>query len=153
MEVFTFAHHDTPVGALTSVCSPRGLVRVEFGHSRIDGAVLAGHGVVDKQLREYFAGARRFFDLPLDWGGEGFRARAQRALLDIPYGGTATYAELAAMAGNGRAARAAGSACATNPLPVVVPCHRVVPAGGGLGSYAGGVDIKRQLLELEERYG
>ena len=108
-----------------------------------------------QQFREYFAGQRREFALPLDcdiFTQDSFRARALTALRDVPYGQVVTYGELAEMAGSPRAARAAGSACATNPLGILIPCHRVVPASGGagsFGSYAGGREMKRWLLELE----
>lgn len=153
MEVFTFAHHSTPVGPLTSVCSPQGLARVHFGRLLIDAYRPADHADVDKQLLEYFAGERTQFELALDLPAGSFRAEAQRALTRIPYGQTATYAELAAMAGSAKAVRAAGTACAKNPLPVVVPCHRVVRSDGRLGNYAGGTDVKRFLLDLEEKHG
>lgn len=153
MEDFTFAHHDTPLGTLTSVCSPAGLVRVEFSRLLIDEASLADHADVDKQLLEYLSGERTRFDLPLDLPTGGFHAAAQRALLDIPYGRTVTYAELAAAAGNPRAVRAAGTACARNPLPIVVPCHRVVRTDGSVGNYAGGARAKTFLLDLEAKHG
>lgn len=152
MEDLTFAHHSTPVGTLTSVCSPAGLVRVGFSQLLIDEASPGDHADVDKQLLEYFAGRRTAFELPLVLPTGGFRAAAQRALLRIPYGQTATYTQLAAAAGNPQAARAAGTSCAANPLPIVVPCHRVVPSGGGVGRYAGGAEAKRFLLELEARH-
>lgn len=102
------------------------------------------------QLGECWAGRREVFHLPLRLpAGEEFQARAQRALALVPYGTTATYGRLAELAGSPRAARAAGTACATNPLPLFLPCHRIVPAGGGLGSYGGGAEAKRFLLRLE----
>jgi methylated-DNA-[protein]-cysteine S-methyltransferase len=105
---------------------------------------------VARQLDEYFAGRRQRFDLPLDWRlSAGFRRTVLHRLPEIPYGETATYAALAAMAGRPRAIRAVGSACATNPLPVVVPCHRVVRSDGTVGGYLGGVEAKAALLALE----
>ncbi len=102
-------------------------------------------------MDEYFAGRRRRFDLALDWRlSAGFRRAVLGQLAAaVGYGHTASYATLAALAGRPKAFRAAGSACATNPLPLVVPCHRVVRGDGGLGEYVGGVDAKRALLSLE----
>ena len=103
-----------------------------------------------RQLEEYFAGRRTAFDLPLDLRlSAGFRRDVLTHLREIGYGTTASYAALAAAAGSPRAVRAVGTACATNPLPVVVPCHRVVRSDGALGSYVGGVAAKRTLLDLE----
>lgn len=104
-----------------------------------------------QQIAEYFAGTRKDFELRLavSESPRTFRDRAQRALRDIPFGERWSYSALATAAGSARAARAAGSACATNPLPIVVPCHRVVPAGGGVGSYRGGAAAKQMLLDHE----
>lgn len=99
------------------------------------------------QLDEYFAGRRRRFDLALDLHGTPFQQRAWRALAEIPYGRTRTYAEQARLLGT--SARAVGGASARNPLPVVIPCHRLVGSGGDLTGFAGGIDVKRRLLELE----
>ncbi|MCZ9309967.1 methylated-DNA--[protein]-cysteine S-methyltransferase [Corynebacterium uberis] len=150
---------DSPLGALTLVAEAGRLTRVLFGDrgagESADSPVLDQvlEQVLDQaatQLAEYFAGQRRTFDLPLALpSGEDFRARAQRGLLEIPWGQTVSYGQLAALVGSPRAARAVGTACRTNPLPVVVPCHRVVHADGSLGNYAGGAWMKRVLLELE----
>ena len=103
-----------------------------------------------RQLMEYFSGARKAFDLPLNWGeATPFREKVWRALLDIPYGETVTYGQLAGRIGSPRAVRAVGQANHFNPLPIFVPCHRVVGKGGSLTGYAGGVDVKRALLTLE----
>lgn len=119
----------------------------------VDGALQSDHVDVDKQLAQFFSGERRTFDLELDWSlTSGVYERMQRALLTIPYGETATYAELAQAAGAPRAARAAGTACARNPLVIVVPCHRVVRAGGAIGQYGGGVAMKKFLLEMEAKF-
>lgn len=147
---------DSPLGPLGLAASPRGLVEVSL-HGRV-----APHGPEDdpearaildearRQLAEYFAGDRRDFDVPLDVDlGDGFRGRALNALADVPYGRTVTYGGLAELAGFPKAARAAGTACSTNPLAMFIPCHRVVPASGGIGKYGGGEPMKRALLELE----
>jgi methylated-DNA-[protein]-cysteine S-methyltransferase len=103
-----------------------------------------------RELDEYFAGTRRAFDVPLDRRlSSGFRAAVLAHLAEIGYGHTESYAQVAAAAGNARAVRAVGSACATNPLPVVVPCHRVVRSDGSWGGYVGGPEAKRALLTLE----
>jgi len=155
---------DTPVGSLLLAATEQGLVRVAYdveGHdavlaslaSRVSPRVLAAPGRLDlvaRELDEYFAGSRRAFDVPLDRRlSAGFRAEVLRHLPEIGYGRTESYAQVAAAAGNVRAVRAVGSACATNPLPVVVPCHRVVRSDGSIGGYAGGPAAKRALLTLE----
>ena len=155
---------DTPVGTLLLAATEQGLVRVAYdveGHdavlstlaSRVSPRVLAAPGRLDllaRELDEYFAGSRREFDVPLDRRlSSGFRAEVLRHLPEIGYGHTESYAQVAAAAGNARAVRAVGSACATNPLPVVVPCHRVVRSDGSIGGYAGGPAAKRALLTLE----
>lgn len=155
---------DSPVGQLLLAATDRGLVRVAFATEnhdvvlqsladRISPRILNAPARLDQtasQLGEYFAGHRLVFDLPLDWRlSTGFRSMVLHHLADIDYGHTATYATLAQLAGNPKAVRAVGSACATNPLPVVVPCHRVVRSDGGMGGYLGGVDAKRTLLALE----
>lgn len=102
-----------------------------------------------RQLADYFAGKRRRFDLPLAPGGTPFQMRVWREIARIPYGETISYAELARRAGAPGAARAAGAATGRNPLSIVVPCHRVVASGGGLTGYAGGLERKTRLLEIE----
>ena len=157
---------DTPVGPLLLAATEHGLVRVAYpnqGHDavlqaladRVSPRVLHAPARLDpvvRQLDDYFAGRRRRFDLPLDWRlSTGFRSTVLHHLAtDVDYGRTASYAALAALAGSPKAVRAVGTACATNPLPVVVPCHRVVRSDGAMGNYAGGVEAKRILLELEE---
>ena len=156
---------DTPVGPLLLAATEQGLVRVAYpnqGHDavlqaladRISPRVLHAPARLDpvvRQLDDYFAGRRRRFDVPLDWRlSTGFRSTVLHHLAtDVDYGRTASYAALAALAGNPRAVRAVGTACATNPLPVVVPCHRVVRSDGSMGGYLGGADAKRTLLALE----
>jgi methylated-DNA-[protein]-cysteine S-methyltransferase len=156
---------DTPVGPLLLAATEQGLVRVAYPNQgydavlqeladRISPRVLAAPARLDpvaRELEDYFAGRRRDFDLPLDWRlAAGFRATVLHHLAtDVGYGRTASYAALAALAGSPRAVRAVGTACATNPLPVVVPCHRIVRSDGAIGNYAGGPAAKRTLLDLE----
>jgi methylated-DNA-[protein]-cysteine S-methyltransferase len=155
---------DTPVGSLLLAGTPSGLVRVAYakeGHDqvleelaeRISPRVLrapARLDLVTRELEEYFTRQRRLFDLPLDWRlARGFRRTVLGHLLEIDYGATASYSAIAAAAGSPRAMRAVGTACATNPLAIVVPCHRVLRSDGSLGGYGGGLDAKRLLLNLE----
>ena len=154
----------TPVGELLLAGTERGLVRVAFprqGHDEVLASlaqtvsprILRAPGRLDqvsRQLDEYFAGHRTVFDLPLDFRlATGFRREVLAHLPAIPYGRTESYAQVAAAAGSPKAVRAVGTACARNPLPVVVPCHRVVRSDGTAGGYAGGPDAKRVLLTLE----
>jgi methylated-DNA-[protein]-cysteine S-methyltransferase len=155
---------DSPVGPLLVAATEQGLVRVAYASEnhdavlqrlaeRISPRILHAPGRLDpvaRQLEEYFDGQRRRFDVPIDWRlSAGFRSTVLHHLPEIGYGHTASYAAVAQLAGNPKAVRAVGSACATNPLPVIVPCHRVVRSDGGLGGYLGGVDAKRILLTLE----
>jgi methylated-DNA-[protein]-cysteine S-methyltransferase len=155
---------DTPVGSLLLAATDLGLVRVAFAiedhdavlqelADEISPRILRSPGRLDdtaRELDEYFAGRRHAFDITLDWRlSKGFRSTVLHALPGIGYGHTASYAAVAQLAGNPKAVRAVGSACATNPLPVVVPCHRVVRSDGAMGGYRGGVDAKRTLLDLE----
>lgn len=155
---------DSPVGTLLLAATERGLVRVAFANEDGDEvlAVLArrlGPRVVRAprrleravvELEEYFAGRRQGFDLPLDLTlSTTFRRRVQQQLARIGYGRTATYAEVAAAVENPGAVRAVGSACATNPIPIVLPCHRVLRTDGALGGYRGGAEVKKVLLDLE----
>jgi methylated-DNA-[protein]-cysteine S-methyltransferase len=155
---------DTPVGSLLLAATPDGLVRVAFAsedHDAVLGAladrvsprVLHAPRQLDaaaRELAEYFDGARQRFDLPLDMRlASGFRREVLSALPDIGYGHTASYTTVAAAAGRPRAVRAAASACATNPLPIVVPCHRVIRSDGTPGRYRGGPAAKQLLLRLE----
>ena len=155
---------DSPLGPLLLVATERGLTRVAFAsqdHDRvleelantISPRVLEAPRRLDpaaRELDEYFTGARHAFDLPLDLTTTGeFRRAVQLLLPTIGYGQTVSYAELATLAGRPAAVRAVGTACATNPLPVVVPCHRVLRGDGSLGGYLGGLEAKRTLLDLE----
>ena len=155
---------DSPVGTLLLAATPTGVVRIAFdqqGHdaalaalaSQVSPRVLRAPARLDplvRELEEYFAGTRRTFDLPLDRRlASGFRAEVLAHLPEISYGSTASYAAVARLAGNPGAVRAVGTACARNPLPIVVPCHRVVRSDGTPGQYAGGGEAKLALLALE----
>jgi methylated-DNA-[protein]-cysteine S-methyltransferase len=157
--------HDSPLGTILLGATEHGVVRVglpvegedavldELAHRvspRVLGAPRDSLTRARRQLDEYFHGARRAFDLTLDWRlAAGFRRDVLRATALIPYGSTVSYRDVAERAGRPRAVRAAGTALATNPLPILVPCHRVLRAGGQLGGYRGGVEAKAQLLGLE----
>ena len=155
---------DSPVGRLTVAATPRGLVRVSFPHNTQDQVVeelaedlsprvLEAPERLDdvrRELDEYFEGKRRDFDLSLDWSlTRGFFRKVLRETARIGYGRVRTYSEVAKRAGSPRAVRATGNALGSNPIPVVVPCHRVVRTGGALGGYGGGLDVKEYLLRLE----
>lgn len=155
---------DTPVGTLLLAATDQGLVRVAFDiedhdqvlvslAERISPRILLAPARLDpvvRQLSEYFAGNRRAFDLPLDFRlASGFRRSVLTHLPDIEYGHTESYAQVALAAGSPRAVRAVGTACATNPIPVVVPCHRVVRSDGSFGDYRGGSPAKQLLLAME----
>jgi methylated-DNA-[protein]-cysteine S-methyltransferase len=155
---------DTPVGALLLAATGQGLVRVAFPSQGHDAVLTALGQVVSprilhaparldevcRQLEGYFAGRRTAFELPLDLRlSTGFRRGVLAHLAEIGYGRTESYKQVAEAAGSPRAFRAVGTACATNPLPVVLPCHRVLPSTGSIGRYAGGADAKLALLRLE----
>jgi methylated-DNA-[protein]-cysteine S-methyltransferase len=155
---------ESPFGSLCLAATRRGLVRLAFPEEDVDGmldrlarrispriieadAPLEG---VRRELEEYFEGRRRSFASPLDWSLiAGFHRRVLRATSEIPFGGVQSYAEVAADAGNPRASRAAGNALGANPIPILIPCHRVLRTGGSLGGYGGGIERKRWLLSLE----
>jgi methylated-DNA-[protein]-cysteine S-methyltransferase len=155
---------DSPLGVLLLAATDHGLVRVAYAiedhdrvledlATRISSRVLRAPARLDRAAREideYLAGRRTEFDLRLDFRlSTGFRRAVLDHLIDITYGTTASYATVAVAAGNPKAVRAVGSACAKNPLPIVVPCHRVVRSDGTVGQYAGGSEAKRTLLSLE----
>ena len=155
---------DSPIGILLLATTELGMLRVAFDREGIDAVleelardvsprILRAPARLDgaaRELDEYFAGDRRTFDLPLDLRlSHGFRRAVLEQLRHIDYGTTASYGDIAEAAGNPRAARAVGSACRTNPLPLIVPCHRVVRSDGSIGQYLGGVEAKQLLLSME----
>jgi methylated-DNA-[protein]-cysteine S-methyltransferase len=156
----------SPLGELFVATTPRGVVEIAFEPiddlgpflarlaERVSPRILQAPGRLDevrRQLDEYFAGRRREFDLPLDWSltRQGFGKRVLESTARIPYGEVSSYREVATQAGSPKAVRAAGNALGANPIPIVVPCHRVLRTGGALGGYGGGPERKRALLELE----
>ena len=160
-----YASVDSPLGPLVVAATPRGVVRVAYTDrsspeevleelaARVSPRVLESPRRVDpvrRELDEYFAGRRREFKTPVDWSQlTGFTRKVLRATARIGFGDTSTYAGVATQAGSPRAVRAAGNALGANPVPVVVPCHRVLRTGGALGGYAGGSERKEFLLRLE----
>lgn len=148
---------ETPIGRLRIEATLHGVRRIAFAasaarandNSSPDRAAQAHLERAVRQLREYFGGRRSRFELDLDLAGTPHQQRVWRALLAIPYGRTLTYGEVAARLGKPRAARAVGRACATNPVPVVVPCHRVIGGDGALHGFGGGLWRKKVLLDLE----
>ncbi len=160
-----YATLDTPLGTAMVAATDRGLVRVMLPNDSVDETLerlaadlsprlLELPSRVDRERREldeYFGGRRQEFELSLDWRltTTDFYRRVLRATAKLPFGATATYAEMAAEAGNPRAYRAAGSALGHNPIPIVVPCHRVLRAGGDIGQYGGGPEMKEWLLRFE----
>lgn len=160
--------YESPLGPLTVFVTPRGLVRLSYPGepiaSQLDElAALVSPRVmaapertdeVRRQLDAYFGGIRRDFELPIDWRLlRGFRREVLRATARIPFGRVSTYREVASAAGSPNAYRAAGNALGSNPMPIVVPCHRVLHSGGGLGGYTGGLERKEFLLRLEGALG
>ena len=148
----------SPVGDLHVAATSRGLCRISYRGDNWEDELARGFGVrvlrsplddVRRELDEYFEGRRRSFDLPLDLRVAEFPAAVLHELARVPYGETDTYGRLAARAGRPRAARAVGTIMNRNPIPIVLPCHRIVGASGALTGYAGGLDVKRRLLELE----
>ena len=159
---------DTPVGRLLLAATPRGLVRVTFPvesaetvleqlASTVSPRILESPQRLDEVRREldlYFDGKLTDFGLPLDWQlTKGFYRKVLRATARIPYGKTRSYSQVAKRAGSPRAVRATGTALGSNPLPIIVPCHRVLRSGGALGGYGGGLEVKETLLELEGARG
>jgi methylated-DNA-[protein]-cysteine S-methyltransferase len=157
---------DSPVGRLLIATSERGLVRIAYlddDHTEdtalealavdISPRLLEAPARLDeprRELEQYFAGRRDRFELPLDWQlVHGFARRVLQATAQIPYGSVSTYKEVASEAGSPRGHRAAGNALGGNPIPIVVPCHRVLHSGGGLGGYTGGLERKLTLLQIE----
>lgn len=159
-----YATLDSPLGPLVAAATPKGLVRLSYDTVQLDSVLgeLAARvsprileaperlDEVRREIDEYFAGRRRRFDLPIDWAlTSGFVRKVLRATARIPFGEVASYGEIAGKAGSPKASRAAGNALGSNPIPIVVPCHRVLRTGGNIGGYTGGLDKKRFLLRVE----
>jgi methylated-DNA-[protein]-cysteine S-methyltransferase len=162
-----YATIDSPLGRLVTIVTGRGVARIAYELEnggldsilddvalRLSPAIVEAPARLDgvrRQLDEYFEGRRDSFDVALDWAltSDGFRRRVLQACAQIPFGATRTYKDMAIAAGSPLAFRAAGGALGANPIPIVVPCHRVLASGGGLGGYTGGLERKRLLLSIE----
>jgi methylated-DNA-[protein]-cysteine S-methyltransferase len=164
LEDVSYAPADSPFGRLLLAATRRGLVRVAFPEEDVDSVLErlarqlspriveapASLEPARRELEEYFEGRRHGFDVALDWSLVGpFARRVLRVTADIPFGGVLSYGQVAAEAGSPRGSRAAGNALGSNPIPIVIPCHRVLRSGGAIGGYGGGPERKRWLLELE----
>src|SRR5579864_3800915 len=162
-----YATYDSPAGRLLLAATPQGLVRLAYldapdqedavlDHlsTRVSPRIMASARRLDqprRELEEYFTGARQDFDLPLDWQlTRGFGRRVLSVTARIPFGSVSTYKAVATEAGSPRGSRAAGNALGANPIPIIVPCHRVLHSSGGLGGYTGGLERKRLLLDIEQ---
>jgi O-6-methylguanine DNA methyltransferase len=157
MEAIYFTRTPSPAGPLLLALSTRGLMRLEFDRGQPaqgDSQTWLESGDALQpwleQMNEYFDGHRQQFSLPLDLRGTGFQLQCWRALLDIPYGETRSYREIAQAIGHPQAFRAVGMSNNRNPIAIVVPCHRVIASNGTLCGYGGGLDLKRKLLDLEQ---
>ncbi len=147
-------YYNTPIGRIGICAGKDAVLRLYFGGVTAN-AVFRETPLIKStymQLTEYFNGERKAFDLPLDLRGTVFQKKVWDALNNIPYGQTCSYRQIAGAIGNKNAARAVGMANNRNPLPIIIPCHRVIGADGSLTGYAGGIDIKRMLLSLEKKY-
>jgi O-6-methylguanine DNA methyltransferase len=156
METLFYLRTPSPVGPLFLAASTKGLVRLEFEgrEQKLNRSTMqessSALSPYLRELSEYFAGKRREFSFSLDLRGTGFRLACWRALLEIPYGETRSYRDIAQAIGHPHAFRAVGMSNNRNPIAIVVPCHRVIASSGSLCGYGGGLDIKRQLLDLEQ---
>lgn len=160
MKLYKIFIDKSPVGPLTVIAEDNYIISLQFGKLEVQlynnrpicekaNAILAE---AEKQLSEYFSGSRKDFELPLKLYGTKFQKKVWTALCTVEYGKTATYKELAELAGNAGAARAVGQANHNNPISIIVPCHRIIGSNGSLTGYGGGIDKKRILLDLECRY-
>ncbi len=145
---------DSPIGPLTLQANENGITRLDFGRTgspgaRGEDAAQAHLDMAEKQLHLYFAGKLKKFDVHLDIRGADFHRKVWEQLLSIPYGQYLTYGEIAHILQRGGAARAVGQACGANPIAIIVPCHRVLAQGGGLGGFGGGLPVKKWLLDHE----
>lgn len=144
-----------PAVILTLTADDNNLLRIDFGAQRPANAIEKATPILTlaaQQLEEYFHGLRRDFSIPVKANGTQFQQQVWQVLTHIPYGMTHTYKELAEAIGKPKASRAVGNACNRNPLPIVIPCHRVIGSSGSLTGYAGGLELKAMLLKMEEEF-
>ncbi len=146
-----YSYYDSPVGRLTIAATEKGVCNIYLTGEKAN--VIRENEIIIQtinELREYFNGTRKEFKIPLDIKGTEFQKRVWKELLEVPYGTTATYGEIATRIGNPNASRAVGNANNKNPVPIIIPCHRIIGAGNKLVGYAGGLTMKKKLLELEK---
>ncbi|MEJ2627624.1 MAG: methylated-DNA--[protein]-cysteine S-methyltransferase [bacterium] len=164
MEKISYSFMETQFGTLLLASSEKGMKRImlsgsnqlnrlrqEFGKNQLRENKNFNENAAE-QLRQYFQGKRKKFSLPLDLEGTDFQKQVLRAVQEVPYGTTQSYKEIAQKIGNPRAVRAVGNANRTNPLPLIIPCHRIIGSDGSMTGYGGGIDLKRKLLEFEKRH-
>lgn len=147
-----YSSFESQIGVLTLVCDENYLLAVHFGSIQPENAEKKQTSIIERteeQLKEYFSGKRKVFDVPLNPQGTDFQKKVWKALTEIPYGETRSYKDIAIRIGNPKACRAVGMANNRNPISILIPCHRVIGAGGALVGYGGGLDIKVRLLEIE----
>jgi len=160
LSIYTITEFTSPLGSITLISSEKGLSQLLFEPSCLSiqnfktasipfNIVKAEDSNFAQQLIEYFEGKRKEFNIPLDLKGTSFRKKVWSALLSIPYGQTMSYGQIANYIGNPKASRAVGQACGANPVPIIVPCHRVLTSSGKMGGYTGGIHIKNALLKIE----
>lgn len=145
---------DSPLGRLTAVSDGEHLVAIYFPDEVLPDAEMGVDEILRRtvsELEEYFSGKRKVFDIPCRQSGTDFQLKARNAMCDIPYGGSSTYGNIAETIGHPGAYRAVGTACGRNRIPIIIPCHRVL-ASSGIGGYAGGLEFKKHLLNLEARH-
>lgn len=158
--IYTITELKSPLGPITLISTEKGLNSLLFEPSYLSiqnfqtasiplNIINAQDSNAAQQLIEYFEGRRKEFAIPLDLDGTPFRKKVWKALLSIPYGQTMSYGQIASHIGKPKASRAVGQACGANPVPIIVPCHRVLTSSGSLGGYTGGTHIKNALLKLE----
>lgn len=152
MKDIDYAVYNYPCGNLKIGYADKAIKFVLFTDEKVGGKPSALSGRADSQLREYFAGTRKTFELPLEAAGTEFQKKVWAALSEIPYGETRSYKDIAERIGSHKGFRAVGGANHRNPITIIIPCHRVIAADGGLGGYGGGLDTKNLLLELERKY-
>ena len=148
-------YYNTPIGIISITDNGKCIIAIDFGKTVSEGIEIKETDIIKetyKQLNEYFNGKRKEFNIPLEMEGTDFQKSVWNALRNIPYGETCSYKDIAAMIGNEKASRAVGMANNKNPIPIIVPCHRVIGANGKLVGYGGGLELKTKLLDIEKIY-
>ena len=152
MVKYFYYYRDTPIGAITILANENSIIGIDFGIVRQTNSLEKMTPVVEQcicELDEYFNKKRKKFDVKIELFGTDFQKKVWNALMTIPYGKTCSYGAIARAVGNSKAMRAVGSANGANPIPIIVPCHRVIASSGDIGGYSGGLAIKRTLMSIE----